>query len=273
MSGRENKPMTPKERLAREAVRELTRPQADPAFRERLKRDFVAGAIPERAEPVPRRSGRGPLRWSRFAPLAAAAVVLLAILAGNRGPAPRLLGTSGEGTVTVDGRAIPTVRWDELAAALRPGARIELRDGAVLDVHYPGSMVWRLEEGTIATLPGAPGRWFSRSVECALEIGEAAVRSGPDFPGTSLTIRTGEGMIVLTGTLVSVFRNYEVTCVCVQEGTASIGVDEEDLETVSAGKRKVMFRDGSPSTITEIAPPHRDHLIEFDAKYRGLDGS
>lgn len=272
MNGRPNDDMTPKERSVRDAVRELSRPAAEPAFRERLKREFVAGSIPERTEKAlpPRRSGRL-LRRSRLTLLAAAALLLFAVLVGNRGPAPRLLAVGDEGTVTVDGRAIPAARREELAAALRPGARVELSEGAVLDVHYPGSMVWRFEEGTTATLPGSPGRWFDRAVECDVATGEAGVRTGPDFPGARLTIRTGEGMIVLTGTLVSVFRNDEVTCVCVQEGVASIGVDENDLEPVPAGKRKVMFRDGSPPTITDIAPPHRDHLILFDEKYRDLD--
>jgi hypothetical protein len=57
--------------------------------------------------------------------------------------------------------------------------------------------------------------------------------------------------------------------VCVHEGTASVGIDQGDMEPIPPGKRKVMFADGQPPMITDIAPPHRDHLVEFDAKYRG----
>ena len=94
-----------------------------------------------------------------------------------------------------------------------------------------------------------------------------AILTGPRFRGGHLVVTTGEGAIEITGTLVSVFRDESVTCVCVHEGTASVGIDEADMEPIPAGKRKVMFADGSPSMVTDIAPPHRDHLIEFEKKY------
>jgi hypothetical protein len=39
------------------------------------------------------------------------------------------------------------------------------------------------------------------------------------------------------------------------------------MQEVPAGRRKVMFADGTPPKITDIAPPHMDHLVEFEAKY------
>jgi len=40
------------------------------------------------------------------------------------------------------------------------------------------------------------------------------------------------------------------------------------MQDIPAGQRKVMFADGTPPKITPIAPPHMDHLVEFEAKYR-----
>jgi hypothetical protein len=275
MDDRERQEMTPAQRRARDAVRRLGRPAADAAFRERLRRDFISGAIGGAADrDAQRRAARARawwrgLRWSWAAPLTAAAALLIVLWSANQGPAPQLLATNGVGMVRIDGRAIPAAESDRLAAALRGGAAVALEDGARLDLLYPGSMIWELTDGTQMTLPDPPGRWFGRGTAAAVGIGEAHVLTGPAFPGSRLTIRTDEGLVELTGTLVSVFRDSLVTCVCVQEGTARIGISEQDLEAIPAGRRKVMFRDGRPPMVTAIAPPHRDHLIEFEARVRG----
>jgi hypothetical protein len=56
--------------------------------------------------------------------------------------------------------------------------------------------------------------------------------------------------------------------VCVHAGRARVGIDIDDLEEIPPGKRKVMYADGKPPIITDIAPPHKEHLIEFETKYR-----
>lgn len=273
MSDNERDHRTPEEKRVQDAVRGLSRPSADPDFRARLKRDFVSGALRETgrvAAPV-RRPWR--VRWSRVAPLAAAAAILFVMVVGNRGAPPRVIATSGEGTILVDGASFAANQTDEINRRLRPGAEIQLIGGAVVDVFYPGTMVWEFAAGSRFTLPRPPGRWYDRTIECALDFGESRVRTGPRFPGTRLTIDTPEGTTVLTGTLVSVYRDSSVTCVCVQEGTAMIGVDAGDLDAVGAGMRKIMFRDGRPPVITEIAPPHQQHLLEFDEKFGSVFGS
>src|SRR5439155_21228184 len=86
--------LTPAEARAREAVRSLSRPQADSAFRARLKREFEAGSITSpyarrgrrSSEQAPsRESGMGRLvrgRWSRWAPLVWAAAAAFLITSG-----------------------------------------------------------------------------------------------------------------------------------------------------------------------------------------------
>ena len=51
MKDRDDK-MTPEKQRVREAIREVGPVRADPAFRERLKRDFVSGTIGERKAPA-----------------------------------------------------------------------------------------------------------------------------------------------------------------------------------------------------------------------------
>jgi hypothetical protein len=269
MNDRELNDLTPDQARAREAVRSLPVVEADPGFRERLKADFVAGRLGLEQEPG--RSGRRRAArrrggaWWLLIPSAVAALVV-GVLIFNGGPPPDLAAVTGEGTVTVDGRAFPTAERGAIAKAIGPGVRVEVSDGVDFDLVYGGTMAVRLSSGA-ATIPAAPARWFGRTGGCMVERGELNVLTGPGFRGGHLVMATGEGIVEITGTLVSVFRDSSITCVCVQEGKASVGVDAGDMEPVPAGMRKVMFADGSPPMLTDIAPPHRDHLIAFEREY------
>jgi ferric-dicitrate binding protein FerR (iron transport regulator) len=267
MSDGEQYDLGPDEERARVAVRSLPRVEADPGFRERLKADFVSGRLGGADEPE---HGRTPARWRAGAwrmliPSALAIVVVVALIF-NGGPSPELADVVGEGTVTVDGQSFPTSEREAIAGAIAAGARVELSGGVDIDLVYGRAFAVQLSSG-VATVPAAPARWFGKTGGCRLESGELSVLTGPDFRGGRLVVVTAEGTIEVTGTLVSVFRDSKLTCVCVHEGTANVGVDTDDMEPIPAGKRKVMFADGSPSLVEDIAPPHRDHLIEFEKKY------
>jgi ferric-dicitrate binding protein FerR (iron transport regulator) len=269
MSDGEQMHLGPDEERAREAVRSLPRVAADPDFRERLKADFVSGRLGEAEPPLPapppRRRRRRMGMWGLLVP-SAVAVAVVAVLLLNGGPAPELADVVGDGTVTVGGRTYPTSDRDAIAGAIRAGAMVEVSDGVQLDLVYGNTFAVQLISGA-ATVPAAPARWFGRTAGSRVESGELGVLTGPGFRGAQMVIATNDGVIEITGTLVSVFKDSSVTCVCVHEGTASVGVDAADMEPIPAGKRKVMFADGGAPMVTDIAPPHRDHLVEFEKKY------
>ncbi len=282
--GPEERELTPDEGRAREAVRALPSVQADPAFRERLKADFVAGRLAPSGEEAggeaagsesaraeaARRRRTARLRawlWPRLlAPVAAVAVAVVAFVFGNRGPALELVGVTGEGVVLVDGRSYDASDRAGLAAAARPGSRIEVPEGASLALGLPGKMVVELAAAT-GTVPSAPGRWLGRSSGCGLEGGEIRVLTGAGFQGERFEVSTPDGMIRVTGTLVSAVRDESGTCVCVREGTALVGRSEEDLRPIPAGKRLVLHADRSDPLFTDIAPPHEAHLLDFEDRY------
>jgi len=267
MSDREQYDLTPEEERAREAVRSLPRVEAEPGFRERLKADFVSGRLGGAGEPEHRRTParRRARAWRMLVPSAVAIVVVVALIF-NGGPSPEVADVVGEGTVTVDGQSFPASDREAIADAISPGARVEVSGGVDIDLLYGQAFAVQLSSGA-ATVPAAPARWFGKTGGCRLESGELSVLTGPGFRGGRLVVATAEGVIEVTGTLVSVFSDSTLTCVCVHEGTANVGVDAADMEPIPAGKRKVMFADGSPSLVEDIAPPHRDHLIEFEKKY------
>jgi hypothetical protein len=266
MSDREEFEPTAEEKRVSELIRSLPRSDADTGFRDRLKADFVAGRLGESTDPAPQptRRGRG---WIRVLIPAAAAFVMAFIIVFNAGPKLELSDITGDGTVTVDGQVFQATDRDGIVGAIKPGALVTLSEGVDIDLVYAETAVFQLSSAT-ATIPGTPGRWFGKSTEARVEMGEMRILTGPGFRGGSLSVTSPEGEIVITGTLVSVFRDGAVTCVCVHEGTASVGINADDMQDIPAGQRKVMFADGSPPKITPIAPPHMDHLVEFEAKYR-----
>ncbi len=266
MSERNDNNLESRQRTAQGAVRSLSCPQADAGFRARLKTEFVSGDIARNAKVVdlPRRRTA---RWLGVG-LAMAAVLALAVIGMNRLPGPQLLAAQGQGSVIIDGERHMIEESTDLAGLLQPGSRVVLEGDVRLDVLYPGTMLWRLEPGTDVMLPGRPGRWFGRQSDALIRVGEAALRTGPDLAGGAIAVRTPDGQILVTGTLVNIFCDGELSCFCLYEGTASVQTFQADLGTVPENMRWVVFTDRErESKRLEIAPPHRDQMLALDAAY------
>jgi ferric-dicitrate binding protein FerR (iron transport regulator) len=277
MTNRNHDNLNDRQRQAKEAVRQLSAPQADPDFRARLKSQFVAGDIPAgefSSAAVPAalsaKSPRPRATWLGWSGLAAAAVLAAVFLGFNRLPGPEYLGSNGVGQVTVNGQLMDIDDTAALGASLKPGSRVQVGEGGSLDILYPGSFALRLGEGSDLVLPGRPGRWTGRRTEAEMAYGEVSVRTGPDLQGGQLVIRTAESRAVIEGTLVSVYRNKELTCVCLFEGSASVTTETADLGPVPPGKRWVLFSDGSEPQLLDIVPAHRDHMLGLDRTLPGV---
>ena len=230
MSDRNFKNLDKKQRLAQEAVRSLAHPQADADFRARLKGQFVAGEIPETglssSDPSTSASSR---QWLRWASLAAAAVLAFVIFSLNRLPGPELVATNGVGTVTVDGRELAADDSVGLEEALRAGARLQVGEGGSVDSSTRAVLSCGWMRAPIWCCPRVQGAGSCGPPDPAWNIGEISVRTGPALAGGGLIVDTPEGRTAIHGTLVSVFRNDDLTCVCLIEGSASISTVEKNL--------------------------------------------
>jgi ferric-dicitrate binding protein FerR (iron transport regulator) len=112
-----------------------------------------------------------------------------------------------------------------------------------------------------------------RSVEGRVESGDLRVLTGSRLPGRRLRLRTEEGIAQLTGTAVSLYRDEHLTCVCVLEGVAEVGADEQDLEPIPAGMLKAMPVGGGDPVVQEVLDAHAGPLAEFARRYRrAVDG-
>jgi ferric-dicitrate binding protein FerR (iron transport regulator) len=262
-------PMTPEEARAREALRSLTPPRAIPAFRERLKRDFVTGRIGER------RKLELPVVWHRrlawrFA-LAPAALALLAatVWMADRGTGWTVMGTQGGGAAMVDGVLVPLASREELGRRLRPGARLSVPAGAEVELASTAGLIVQVTAGTEFTLPATPGRWLRRRVTGAVRMGEIRVTTGPAFAGARLRLDTPEAEVEVTGTTLAVICEPAGTCVCVYEGVVKVGARGVGMEAVANGRRRFVFNDGRPPESAGIRPMENTKLGMFRDSRRG----
>jgi hypothetical protein len=262
----------PEDQDVARAIRELPGVDADPAFRDRMRREFVEGRIEERPAGAgrmvaPARRGR----WLAWAIPALAVAAVFVVIAINRAPSPRVIATLGAGSVRIDGESFPLADRAAWEDRIRPGARVETTPDATVDIRVDGLVTYEIAGGTRLTIPRSPGRWFNSAVACSVSVGELRILTTADFHGRTLRVDTPEGIAVVTGTLISVQCSDGGTCVCVLDGVAHVGVNEDDLEPVRPEYRKVMLRDGTIDIIP-IEPGHRAGLVDFDARMRGRPG-
>jgi len=270
--------LTPDQEKARDAVRKLET-SADPDFRERLRHAFATGSI-EPSEtprvPQPRKVFgwasipdwlRGSL-WGRFATAAAAVAIVVAVATLNRAPALEMVAASGDGAALVAGRTISMKDKVELAAALRPGVRVRVPEGASIELRSRDHLAVFLESGTEATVPGVPGRWYGRAAKAEVETGIMRIVTGPDFRGGSLSIATQVADVEVTGTTLAVICEPVGTCVCVLEGNVHMTEKGGKPVPIHQGMRRFVFNDGRPPESDKMRDTEVEKLSMFRAQVR-----
>lgn len=270
MTERDDRDLTPEERRLQEAIRGLEEVRPGEGVAERLRRAFVSGDFTE----VDRKpeDGRGhPSRGRLWTwGLAAAAVLAVAlVLWMPRGKtAWEVWSVNGAGTVELAGKPIEASDTEALEGVLREGGRLSLPEAVSMELQLGDVMVVGLAGGSEVTLPRVSDR-DPETLEGSVARGEFMVKSGPGFPGRRLVVVTDEGRVEITGTTIAVNKMPDLTCICVLSGTARIGMDEENLEPIPAGMRKVMFSDGRPPMVVAIEPGHEQDLNAFEDRVEG----
>lgn len=248
---------TPLEEAARDAVRSLAPARPDADFRARLGQAFVSGEI---AREVPRVVPIRPRTWPVWALAAAAALLVVFLFSRDQSDATAFIVTSVDATgsiESVDAEPIPMSELRAGSTTLPAGADVLVGSGAV-ELLLPGLVAIRANPGSLRLPTTVDG-----PLEFTVAKGEVLFVTGPDFPGRRILVHTPEGRVEVVGTAFAVYRDDAVTCVCVLEGEALVGVDEADLQPIPPGKRKVMHADGKPSEILDIVPAHRAGIVEF----------
>jgi ferric-dicitrate binding protein FerR (iron transport regulator) len=270
---------------ARAALARAPVERPDPAYRARLKRDFVSGAIEvtgvkghRRARPVGgpgRRVHLRPAAWA-MASLAAAAALAVVFGALNRGPQWFVTAARGDGTVRIEGETVAVDDRDAMRRLLVPGAEVETGPNAELDICSNGVLALQLAPGTRMTLPPPLPRWMGREGEMYVRAGELRVTTGSKFSGARLSILSPAAAVEVTGTTFAVIIEDAGTCVCVYEGTAVVGrvgpggtpSGSADMLPVNAGRRRFVYKDQRPPEMNGMREEERDKLALFRESQR-----
>ena len=122
----------------------------------------------------------------------------------------------------MNGEAIDSDAFAQLGELIRAHSRIQVSEGAGLDLLSGDVILLEFASGPDVTIPDRPRRWFRKPLESVLYAGEIRLQTGPDFAGHRLRVQTTEGHIEVKGTAVSVYKGNDFTCVCVLEDSPSI---------------------------------------------------
>lgn len=240
----------------REAVAARTHARPGPAFRARLKDEFVSGNFRAPRVPAPSPWFRQPVWIARVA--AAAAVALVVFM--NRGPDWRVVAASGEGRITVGNASFAPAEQQRIAAALRRGGKVSTEGAVTLDLVAQGVLAVTLGPDTRVTLRDTPGRWWGRDAQVHVAAGNAYFSTGRGFRGAHLAVSTPELQVDAVGTSFAVLRGEDGSCVCVMEGHVHVARHGGAAEDVPEGMRRLVGVDGREQTLPILEDSvHRLH--------------
>jgi len=245
---------------ARDAVRGLSQPAADEAFRARLRAAFVSGAIDAAPRDTVRRAAPAPLPfWRKLAPaLVAAAAILLLVVPWLRTPGLELLGVRGANQIVLNGELVACADLNPIRAALLPGCRIQPPEGAVVELVRAGEMVVDVE-GVEFTFPGPPIPLVGRPMESKIEgDGTVRVATAPGFAGSRYRIRLGGADLVVRESVFAVSRAGDEIGIHVLEGQLEAVMPDGRSEMVGP-RSGAMIRRGEMVPV-EFAPDEAELL-------------
>lgn len=265
---------------ARDAVRGLPALTPEPAYRAGLKAAFASGQFASQAGRSEASKQREPSllplpfpgRHRLWTGVAVGAALVVAVITGvlNQGPAWRIAGLRGEGSILLDGKFVSITDASVMGRRIPAGVRVEVTNAAELDLRADGVMVMQVTGGTDLILPPSPPRWFARRAALHVQKGEIRITTGPVFKGARLEITTPDAAIEVTGTTFAVILERIGTCVCVFEGTVAVGPRGTAPAPVSSGNRRYIFRDGRPPADDPIRDMERTKLWMFREAQKGL---
>jgi hypothetical protein len=229
----------------RDAVRALSRPEADAGFRAQLREGFVSGSFDTAPRETVRRGAPAPLpMWRKLAPIAVGvAALILLVVPYVRTPGLNLLGIRGANQIVLNGEIVTCGDLNPIRAALLPGCRIQAPEGAVMQFAREGELVMDLE-GMEFTFPGPPLPLVGRAMRSSVE-GDGTIRmaTAPGFAGRSYRLRVGDADLVIRDSVFTVSRTGDEIGISVLEGELEAVMPDGHSETVGP-RSGAMIRSG-----------------------------
>jgi FecR protein len=212
------------------------RPSASPAFRARVKQQFLA------PEPVMvrQRTRMFPFVWP-FVLAASVAFILHYVLSQDAKVRWHVVGTDGGGEFIVDGRRIHSSEGPRLLDAVQTaheietftaGLRLKLNDDLLLEI-APKTRVSQL------SFPAA------HMYSIYTNAGSLRITTGPTFDGQRLRVMTDDMETAVVGTTFAVDVEALGTCLCCIAGTVKCDArDGRGMVPTEAGHMCYAFHSG-----------------------------
>lgn len=267
------------ERRIQELIRSLPGPEGEPAIRERLRAEFMAG-MPGAENPAvdaaaraARSAGSGgrdgvPDGRRRVIPfrvglvgLAVAASLLALFFLWPRGPQWTVTGVTGEGFVTVAGATYRAEEaMEKMPSRLPPGTLVSAEGGVMVDLMTPDFLAIQLAPGSEMETPGGVEQNDPSKLVGRVTRGEVRFVTGEKFRGSRLELETAAAQVIVTGTTFAVITDPDTTCVCVLEGTVTMVGPGGKAAAVEGGTRRTLYRGTGEAHLEEILPMERMKL-------------
>jgi len=176
-------------------------------------------------------------------------------------PAPWHVVGARAGAVRVDGvefALADAADPEALDHALSHGRVVEVLEGD-LRLRLGSSL---LIEATEASEFSLTEKACSADLTLAVERGVLRVCTGPEFPGTTLALRTPDVELSVTGTAFAIDLYDKGTCICCTDGTVNVEpLDMPCSHSVSAGTMVFASRDRLvPCATGDVMEPHAEPL-------------
>lgn len=222
----------------------------------------------------------GPPRGRRWLQLVSIVAAAAAVVLMFRWPSEELwrVGPASDFVrVRVAGESFAPGESERLAAALRPGAVIEV-EGGVLELVLDRRAAFSFAAGSSAMLVEVPARRALGDIVVDQDRGSVAVVTGPEFEGLGLCVLTPFADVRVSGTefAVDVFPGTG-TCVCCTEG--KVGVDPHGRDRIDPSAAEAQWSVGggdlgfiSPEgKLAESGKAEADHVAPLASLRRAWD--
>ena len=243
----------------------VSRPTADPAFRARLRQQFLDVDAPPAVEPgmvpVRKRNNVFPLVWPAVL-AASVAFIIWFELSNDNVVRWHVRDAAANGDYVVDGYALDPTQEKRMKDLLQTAHEIETKDEG-LRLQLLDQLVLELGPHTHVSQMRFPA---AGAYSLHADAGSLRVATGPGFPG-GLRITTDDMVTDVTGTCYAVdIEPKKGTCLCCLHGTVMCDArDKSGQHPVGADKRGFAFHDGKPPEWTAAFDGHLAPLRDLEA--------
>ncbi|HTF91115.1 MAG TPA: hypothetical protein VK843_22055 [Planctomycetota bacterium] len=204
-------------------------------------------------------------RWRKIVAIVAIAAAALLVWRWPTTSGWRVAPTSNYSLARVDGKEFSPKQSGQLAAALEPGSLLEVVGGS-LELVLDRRVALSLGPDSVLRLVNVPAPQVLEAILIDQQRGSIAVVTGPEFPGSTLRIRTPDTEVRAVGTEFAVdVIAAQGSCVCCAGGSVQVferpasddpGPEPLPFEVVSRGETGFVDK----AHATKRGPVIEDHV-------------